>query len=658
MSGFAVEFRRDGREASIESANRMKDALRVLGADKQATIADGPFAITWTFSSGFSLSDPSERQPVKRADRWHLLFLGKLNHRAELAEKLRIESDGLDGIPDCELAMGAWLKWGEDCRDHLYGGYSLLVCDTREHRLTAIRSPERSQQLYLFEERDRLIVASSTKAIFAFPEIPREVDELKIADALVLNHQDTSRSYFKNVSVIGQSCTMVASRDQEPRTRYFDMFENVEPVRFETDDDYAERAREIVDSTLATAFRVPGKPALSLSAGLDSTTLAVLMIERMRAEGTSGTKSLKAYTGVPESTWDGRVRENWLGDESGPVRALARMYPELDVDFVSGKSLAFDQEVDMLQSYADMPTRGVGNSAWGAAVRINCRRDGHKLLVNGAAGNGTVSLGIAHILFAQWLRTGRFGKLARETSRYVARRPQARLYSVLGQAAVNNLPDPLYDGYMRLRGHVSKQGYRAYSAINPGFAEDTRVEERLRDFDSDDRYRMPRSRQDLMRAIMQKGARNDGGGLFEAYKAMAGIDSFVGYEDRKLIEFCFAIPDDQFYRDGVDRRLIKQMMKGKLPPEVLNAPRGEQASDWHSRRKRDLDRILAELERLEGIPEIAGRLDIERMKTVTREWPDDTPISSSDYPDYGIARYGIGRAIAIARFINQVEGRN
>lgn len=658
MSGFAVEFRRDGRDATLESANRMKGALRILGSDKQATIAEGPFAMAWTFSAGFSLSDARERQPVKGGDRWHLLFLGRLNHRAELAEKLGMESDGLDRVPDCELALGAWSKWGEDCREHLYGGYSLVVCDTQEHRVTAIRSPERSQQLYCYEQRDRLIVASSTKAIFAFPEIPREVDELKIADALVLNYQDTSRSYFRNVSVVGQACTMVATRERDTQVRYFDMFDDVEPVRFARDEDYAERARELVDGSLATAFRVPGTPALSLSAGLDSTTLAVLMIERMRREGIGGPGSLRAYTGVPESSWDGRVRENWLGDESGPVRALAAMYPELDVEFVSGESFAFDQEVDMLQSYADMPMRGVGNSAWGAAVRFNCRRDGHKMLVNGSAGNGTVSLGIAHILFAQWLRTGRFGKLASETRKYVAKRPQARLYSALGQAAVNNLPDPFYNGYMRLRGHFNKLGYRAFSAINPGFAEDTRIEERLRDFGSDDRYRMPTSRQELMRVIMQKGARNDGGGLFEANKIMAGFDSFVGYEDRKLIEFCYAIPDDQFYHEGVDRRLIKQMMKGKLPPEVLNAPRGEQASDWHGRRKRDLDRILAELDRLEGIPEIAGRIDIERMKRVTREWPDETPISPADYPEYGIARYGIGRAIAVARFINQVEGRN
>ena len=591
-------------------------------------------------------------------ERWQLVFLGRLNHRDELARKLGIDLAELPRLPDCQLAMQAWIKWGADCREHLYGGFSMVVCDLKENRLTALRGYERSQHIFYYLDKDRIILSTSTKAIFADPAIPRELDELKIADTLVLNHEDTSRSYFKGVSVVGQANTLTIAGEGDPVVETHDCFASVTPIRYANEDDYVEQARVLVDQSLESAFRSPDPPAISLSAGLDSTTLAVAMIERMRREGTARPGALKAYTGVPEKSWDGRVRANWLGDESGPVKALAAMYPELDVQFESGEHFSYDQGIDMIQSYADMPVRGVGNSAWGSAILQACRRDRHPVLVSGVDGNGTISFAAAYILFAKWAGSGNWLKLASEVRMFVAKRPGTRITSVLAQAVLTNLPDGAFNWYMKRRGHDRTTGFRSFSAIRPDYARDIDVTGRMRQADWDDRYRRRPSREEMMRMMMQRGVRNDGGGLMEANKVMTGVEGISPFGDRKLMEFCFAIPDDQFYKNGVDRRLIRRMMEGKLPQEVLTARRGEQAADWHSRRKRELDRISAEIERLEDVPSVAQRLDLDRMKAVIENWPEETPISTSDYPDYGLARFGVGRALAVARFINQVEGRN
>nr|WP_298929412.1 asparagine synthase-related protein [uncultured Erythrobacter sp.] len=658
MSGFAIEYRRDGSAASIESANRMKVALQVFGSDRRDIKVAGPFAISWVQSAGFAPQDRHDFQPVIVGDRWHLVFLGRLNRRKELAETLGLSPKDLERTPDSALAMMAWEKWGEACRDNMYGGFSLIVCDSHENSLTAIRSYERSQHIFYYVDADRIILSTSPKGIFAFPEIPRTIDEIKIADMLVLNHQDTQRSFFEGVSVLGQAHTMFVRSDQPPVVAHHDYLNAVQPIRFAKDEDYIERANELLDEALESAFRSAGPPAISLSAGLDSTALAVAMIERMRRDGTAEPGALKAFTAVPVPEWDGRVRSTWLGDESGPVKALAEMYPELDVTFVSSQSLAFDQEVDMIQSYADMPVRGVGTAAWGSALKQACREGGVKVLSSGSAGNGTTSFAASHILFAKWLRRGNWAKFLREMRMFVAKRPGASMRSVIGQAGITNLPDALYDAYFKHRGFNNFSGYEAYTPIHPDYARDIGVKDRIEEHGADDRFRRLPDRQESLRRFMQYGARNDGAGLIEPERVMSGVESVCAYEDRRLIEFCYAIPDDQFYRDGVDRRLIKQMMKGKLPKEVLNAPRGEQSSDWHFKTKQGAERIIAELDRLADIPSIATRLDIPRMKRVYEELPDETPISADEYSDYSLARYGLGRAISVARFINQVEGRN
>ncbi len=659
MSGFAIEFCRSGAGSSIVHANRMAAALRPFGDDRKASVTHGPFAIAWVQSAGFTPQDRFDFQPASARERWHLVMVGRLAHRDELAEKLAIEAQQCEKLPDCELVMRAWCKWGEACRDHLFGSYSVAICDSAERRITAFRSQERSQHIYWYRDRNRLILATSPKAIFAFPDIAREIDDLKLADLLVLNHEDATRSFFRNVSVLGSSRMMVTGLgDDEPRITYHDPLSALPEIRYGSDEEYVEHARELLGRAVKSAFRTPGLPAVSLSAGLDSTAMTVAMIEHMRGEGVAASGALKSYTGVPQSNWDGRVRADRLGDESGPVRAFAAMYPELDPHFVSAEGVPGDREVVLIETYADMPVRAASDMAWGSEIWRQSRADGHRVIVSGVGGNGSISMAAAHGLFARWFRTGRWLKLLREARLRAASNADARPVSSVAQAAIANLPDPLYDRYLQFRGYDANVGFEAFSAIHPGFAHDARVRERLAQKGWDDRYRPKNDRREMLRTMLMRGARNDTGGLIEPYRAMTGIEGVAPLEDRKLVEFCYAIPDDQFYAGGVDRRLVKRMMAGKLPREVLTAPRGEEGSDWHSRRERDLSRLREEIVRLADIPSIANRIDTARILRVIDNWPAETPVSANDYPEYVMARHGIGRALSVARFVNQVEGRN
>ena len=479
-----------------------------------------------------------------------------------------------------------------------------------------------------------------------------------MADALVLNHQDFKRSFFAGVSVIGQSETFTVDRDGSTSTRFHDIFQHVAPIVYERDEEYVEHARELVDRALDTVFDAPGKPAVGLSAGLDSTTLAVCMIERLRARQGDRRAKLKSYTSVPGKEWDGRVRPGWIGDESGPVKAFAGMYPELDAEFVSNSVIPADTYIDRYQSLAEMPVRGVNNITSGMAIRERCVRNGNKILVSGSAGNGTISFAAAHIMFAKWLRSARWFKLAREARLYTKRRPNAHFATVLRHALLTNLPDRLYDKYLGAAGRDGTTGFEFFSAIRSDYASDIGLADRMRELEWDDRYRLLPDRRAMMRLMMQSGARNHGGGMFEAGRIVTGVETISVLEDRKLMQFCYAIPDNQFYRNGVDRRLVKRMMRGKLPPEVVNAPRGEQGADWHSRRTSEIERLREEIDRLEDIPSIADRIDLERMRQVIARWPKETPIDKNDYAEYAFARYGLARGLAVARFINQVEGRN
>ena len=79
--------------------------------------------------------------------------------------------------------------------------------------------------------------------------------------------------------------------------------------------------------------------------------------------------------------------------------------------------------------------------------------------------------------------------------------------------------------------------------------------------------------------------------------------------DKNVIEFCLNLPENQYVRDGITRRLIKNFIinSNKFPSELtsnLNA-RGRQAADWYYRLKNNWVFVIKDLRDI-------GSYEIER----------------------------------------------
>ena len=61
------------------------------------------------------------------------------------------------------------------------------------------------------------------------------------------------------------------------------------------------------------------------------------------------------------------------------------------------------------------------------------------------------------------------------------------------------------------------------------------------------------------------------------------------------------------------------------------------------------------LERWRDDPAVAGRLDLDRLLRAVDTWPERTPLSARDHPDWLLLRF-LPRALNAGRFIKWVEG--
>jgi asparagine synthase (glutamine-hydrolysing) len=124
-------------------------------------------------------------------------------------------------------------------------------------------------------------------------------------------------------------------------------------------------------------------------------------------------------------------------------------------------------------------------------------------------------------------------------------------------------------------------------------------------------------------------------GEYMAAANVWGLEERDPTADIRLAEFCLALPDSQYLRDGQTRWLLRRLMNGVLPPEILDARTwGLQAADWYEAAARALPRLHDEISTLIEHGGAADYLDLEGLQGALDNWPEsgwETPAIEQTY---------------------------
>jgi asparagine synthase (glutamine-hydrolysing) len=143
-----------------------------------------------------------------------------------------------------------------------------------------------------------------------------------------------------------------------------------------------------------------------------------------------------------------------------------------------------------------------------------------------------------------------------------------------------------------------------------------------------------------------------------ARQAGWGIDVRDPTIDRRIVDFCLALPEDQYLRLGTVRWLARRAFADRLPAEMLDRRRirkGKQAPDYHEQLEASREALIAEVDRMAGSAMAARCLDLSRMRRLIENWPKTGWQSEAVTNDYRLA---LLRGVGTGRFILDVEGGN
>ena len=124
----------------------------------------------------------------------------------------------------------------------------------------------------------------------------------------------------------------------------------------------------------------------------------------------------------------------------------------------------------------------------------------------------------------------------------------------------------------------------------------------------------------------------------------------------RLLEFCLAVPTDQFLQNGLPRALAHRALADRLPKQVLEERRrGLQAADWHEHLTAARVQSGKSLIVSSSNQAAARALDLPRLRKLVEDWPSSGWEQNEVIMRY---RHALLRGIAAGHFLRRVAGSN
>jgi asparagine synthase (glutamine-hydrolysing) len=541
MSGFAGLIRLDGRPVDVDTISRLSAAVAHRGPDaNDAWSADGAALVHAMLRT--TPESANETQPL--VDRELVIVADvRLDNRDELQRILSIDRD----TTDAAFIAAAFRKWGRECVRHLEGDFSFAIWNRDERTLFCARDAFGVKPfVYAFIPGKLFAFGSEVRAVLVHPDVPRDLDESRIAAFLVMYFEEKTRTFHQSVKRLPGGSTLTLERWQVTTATYW-FPRVVRPLRLRGGDaEYAEGFLEHFARAVRDCSRVTSPSAIGamLSGGLDSSSIVCLARDQ---RAVTGAPPLAVFSWIFSDVMDADEREYQQAviDAGGllPVtldsaKVDTLPWPDLDGLLPDGPVYAPNF---YLNSVAAKEARAMG-------IRV---------LLDGLGGDSTISRGTGR--FMELLLRGRIPTLIHELRSLRARRGSREpLVLLAAQHIIAPVaPIALVRFARLLRGRAVDP---AMEMLSPRMVRLLgRVDWRLRGFTS--------TRQEHLQQF-ESPMIAEGLELFDRVMAHFGVEGRYPFFDRRLAEYCLSLPADQKFADGYTRIVARRAMEGSLPPKV------------------------------------------------------------------------------------------
>ncbi|MEL6441764.1 MAG: lasso peptide isopeptide bond-forming cyclase [Cyanobacteria bacterium J06621_8] len=509
-----------------------------------------------------------EKQPLADDERDCIITAdARIDNREELISKLGLNKFLAEKITDIELILKAYYKWGEKCPQKLLGDFAFAIWDKSKQQFFCARDHFGVKPFYYYYSAgDTFVFASEIKAILCSPEVPQKLNQTRIGDYLTSMFEDREITFYQNILRLPPAHSLTVSNKRIELKSYWSLDPNKE-LLLDSDEEYAAQFREIFTEAVRCRLRSHTQAGTMLSGGLDSSSITCIARQIMNEENVNA--KLPTFSAIFDEVkeCDERKYINTVLNR-GKYEPYYIHADQISPLTSNSKCMLWHHDEPV---YA--PNLFLNMSLYKIAQRQSIR-----VILDGFDGDSTVSHGTGYL--RDLARKGKWIALFHELKGYAhnfnfpfwkTQRAYIMNYGInpfVEKSQLLKLGRRFIRGLIRRIKSVSKQPVVSWrTSLNSDFVKQTDLEQRRqaqRKFLLESQaHQRAEHYYSLVRGVMPYTLE-----VLDKAAAAYDIELRFPFWDKRLVEFCLSLPPEQKIRRGWTRMIMRQGLKGVLPPEI------------------------------------------------------------------------------------------
>ena len=607
MSAICGVVHRDRRPVTPPIMERMMTALDAYGPDGSAIWQEGSAALghQMLHTTPESLHETLPWQEgltglVITAD-------ARLDNREDLYVLLTIPPHVGQALSDAQLILRAYIKWGEQCPQHLLGDFAFVIWDARKQQLFCARDIFGIKPFFYYGSFTSFIFASDLKALLAISEVPRQFNKTLLA--AYLQQEDImfakkSLTFYDKIYKLPPAHCLTLTPDKQEISCYWSP-QNVPQIRLKSEVDYQDMVKDLLEKAIRCRLRSAFPIGAHLSGGLDSSSVAVVAARLLQSKG----QILHGFSWSPPTTFSVASSK----DERSLVKEICRR-EGIECQYIS--LTGQDMLTDRIRNFMTEPTEMLHAEQ---KIQSNVASQNIRVMLSGWGGDEAITFN-GRGYFSELFLTGNWWTLYREFQQRNRLHGLGWKSEFLKKVLVPLLPDRVVTRLEALtNADYRPAGHSAY--IRPQLAKKVQPQiEKLPKLCGIARERgSVRTNQQM---LLDYGHLTN---RIEDWTISGGQHQLVySYPllDRRIVEFALGVPADLFFKHGWKRYLFRTSMDNILPDAVRwNKTKQDPAAFAHWDMCQDdmlktwTDRTLIQLEHHRQSSILNEWLDVDQLAT-------------------------------------------
>jgi asparagine synthase (glutamine-hydrolysing) len=527
-----------GREEGEALLGRMLRSIRHRGPDYSSSWAEIPVLLGHNRLSIIDLSDRANQPMVY--DGLVIVYNGEIYNYLEIKQELQERGYKFGTTSDTEVILAAYREWGADCVTRFVGMWAFAIWDTAKKELFCSRDRFGIKPFYYIHLGDRFYFGSEYAPLKLSPIFSSTFNLGQISRGLRLSipcFQDAT--YFQCLKALPERCNLVFKNRTVSVMPYWDI-DGASKFRG-TFEDKRERFRELFRDSVRLHMRSDVEVGGMLSGGMDSSSI-VSVVGR-------------DFPTVPFKTFTIYYEGRGQMDERGWAREVVSAYPSLEPIYYAPSDQEVAECFDTASKASDAPMTSSPALSTYFVMKLAAKRKIKVLLAGDGADEYLAGYSPAYDrLIGGQIKRGRWRRALKSLQEIRQHKSldftSTSLLGLQSVAAALLSEEAISTGRSRLQ-------FARVTTDNKGASHHQKVIQGSRL----DRY--------LYRSLFYTFLP----GFLHCTDRMSmafSIECRVPFLDHRLVEFAFALDDEDKIKCGQSKYILRQSMEGIVPQAILS----------------------------------------------------------------------------------------